>query len=525
MRTPSLRHLLLTSLILVGAGACRGGDDTPGDDESPDAPPNVNDATIYDIQQGVIPENTVVTINGVVVTAIDTYAERADGTRVGNIWIQEPAGGAYSGILVFGAPAAVVDDLVVGDVVNVAGASITEFAFNPGLPGGEQTPRRTTELQPGDAGVIEVTRVSSGAPPEPEPVDALAIARMDDHGDRPTARDNEWEKWEGVLIRIENVTQRNEAQEISGEANFLGFGLNGGLETDTSLAPFPTGVAANGCIASITGIGDYFFNYKILARETSEMVLNGTGCAPAEEGDSACSDGEDNDSNGWADCEDRSCQLSAPACVTATTATAVQMGTVVGAVTLENVFVTGVTFNRSNLYVQDALAAAPYNGVYVFRGGSSVEDLPPEIEPGAVVDIAGIVTEFQGYTEITNPTVTFVSAPTGQPTPIATDIATLLDPAMAEPYEGVYVRLSNAEVTEAVEAGGPMGFDYYYLLAQGASSIYADDDIHRGSPDVGDCFATIAGIFGYNQFTSPVPAHVNLLPTKAADLVTGGTCP
>jgi hypothetical protein len=523
MRLSSSLRAMFTSALLIVA-ACRGGDS--GDDTpQPDAPPNPDDTTIYDIQNpdGRVPEGTSLNIKGVVVTAIDTYGERADGTRTGNIWIQEPAGGAYSGVLVFGAPASDVAQLAVGDVIDLAGASKIEFALTG--TGGDDSGRKTTELQPGDAGTILVTKISSGAAPTPEPVDALAIARMDDSGTRPTARDNEWEKWEGVLIRIENVTQMSLPRMISGEANFLAFGLNGGLETDTSLSPFPSGIDGDICFASITGIGDYFFNWKILARTSGEIVTGGTGCPAPEEGDTACSDGMDNDSDGFADCADRSCWDTAPSCVTDTNIAAIQMGTVTGPVTLTDVFVTGVTFNRSNLYVQDALAGAPYNGVYVFRGGSGVDDLPVEIEPGAIVSITGVAEEFQGYTEITNPIVTFVSAPAGLPTPVTTDIATLTDPIAGEPFEGVYVTITNAEVTEAVEAGGPMGFDFYYTLAQGAGSIIADDDIHRALPTVGTCYASVSGTFGWNQFTSPVPAHVNLLPTKASDLVPGGTCP
>lgn len=516
MRTPSTT--LLFSLLTVAA--CRGGGGGPDGPGGHDAPPNPDDTSIYDIQNpdGRVAEGTTLQIKGVVVTAVDRY-----GMRTGNFWIEEPAGGPYSGVLVFGADPNVVDGLQPGDVVDVSGASKTEFSLDT-----DTTGRKTTELEPGDSGSILVTKVSSGTPLEPDMVDELAIARMDDSGARPTARDNEFEKWEGVLIKIENVTQMSDVAPIgSTDPTFEGFGLNGGMETDTSLAAFPAGVDGDICIASITGIGDYFFNWKILPRETSELVLGGTGCPAPEEGPTMCGDGEDNDSDGFADCADFSCQDTDPACVTTTSVSAVQMGTVSGTVEIDNVFVTAVSFNRSNLYVQDALQAAPYNGVFVFRGGSSVPDLPPEIVPGATVNITGTVQEFMPtgttttVTEITNPTVTFVAAPTGVPVPVATDIATLNDATAGEPYEGVYVKVSNVSVSDVV-ATNP---DFYFTLHEGVATIVVDDDIYRAAPTDGDCYASVSAIFGFNTFTTPIPAHANLLPTLATDIVPGGTCP
>ena len=476
-----LSSLMLASALLV---ACRGGGDENVDaPPNSDGPPNVDDATIYDIQNpdNRIPAGTTVSVEGVVVTAVDRY-----GMRVGNFWVQEPGGGPYSGILVFGGDAAVVDSLQPGDIVDIAGAAKSEFSLDEDTSG-----RKTTELVPGDSGTLLVTRVSSGTPLEPEPVDANAIAELDDTGPPPTARDNEWEKWEGVLIQISDVLKQGEIENIDDDdPTFEGFGLPGGLETDTSLAAFPAGLDGNVCLDTITGIGDYFFNWKILFRETSALVPNGTNCPLPKQ----------------------------------TTVTAIQMGTATGAVTLENVFVTGVTFNRSNLFVADALQAAPYNGVFVFRGGSTVSDLPPEIERGAVVNISGTVTEFMGVTEIIDPIVTFVAAPSGLPTPVATTVATLNDPTNGEPFEGVYVQISDVSASDVVEAGGPMGFDFYYTLNQGTDQIVVDDDIYRNTPDDGECYATFSALFHYNNFTTPIPAHLNLLPTAATDLVPGTNC-
>ena len=512
----SIARVLLAACLVLSA-ACRGSGGDDGDDGD-DAPPpdgfNPNDVSIYDIQNpnGIVPEGTDVNVRGVVVTAIDTYAERANGTRVGTIWVQEPAGGEFSGVLVFGASLGDVANLNVGDIVDITGAAKTEFVLrdmdgNPTDPSG----RTTTELEPGSAGSITVTVVTPGGPaPEPQLVDAIAIAGM-----TQAAKDVEGEKWEGVLIEVRDVSQISDVRMISGEANFLAFQLQGALETDTSLAPFPAGTDLDTCYASIIGVGDYFFEHKIQSRNTADMVTGGTGCVtPAQEEEPSCGDALDNDFDGFYDCEDFSCQASAQACVTQASISQIQMGNITGTVELTNVIVTGVTFNRSNLFVQDAAQAAPYNGIFVFRGGASEPDLPAEIVVGATVNVTGNVTEFMGVTEIVNPTVTFVAAPGALPTPIATSIATLNDPTMGEPFEGVLVQLTNVEVTAF-----DMGMQKI-TLSQGADSIIVDDDIYRHTPVLNDCYSTFNGIFHYNNFDT----HLNLLPRLATDIVPGGTC-
>ena len=68
-----------------------------------------------------------VTLKGVVVTAIDNY-----GGKTGDFWVEEPDGGAFSGVHVFGAPLDQVAALAVGDVVDITGAQKDEFALIDG---------------------------------------------------------------------------------------------------------------------------------------------------------------------------------------------------------------------------------------------------------------------------------------------------------------------------------------------------------------------------------------------------------
>src|SRR6185503_8299837 len=109
----------ITTLALLALGpflaACRGGG---GDDDvQPDTAP-VDMASpefkISEIQSDSMAPGTVVKLKGVVVTAIDKF-----GGVVGDIFIQYPAGGPFSGLKVFRPPVDVVATLTVGDLITI----------------------------------------------------------------------------------------------------------------------------------------------------------------------------------------------------------------------------------------------------------------------------------------------------------------------------------------------------------------------------------------------------------------------
>jgi len=79
------------------------------------------DDTIYDIQNGTIPSGTYVNVEGVVVTA-GPYEYTSTGAYC---FVEEPGGGAYSGVEVYwgSALAGTYGGLVRGDVVNVSGTT------------------------------------------------------------------------------------------------------------------------------------------------------------------------------------------------------------------------------------------------------------------------------------------------------------------------------------------------------------------------------------------------------------------
>src|SRR4051812_48800775 len=76
------------------------------------------------VQNDAMPPMTPVSLHAVVVTAIDNF-----GAKVGDFWVEEAEGGAFSGIHVFKAPASDVAALALGDIVDISGAVKSEFAL------------------------------------------------------------------------------------------------------------------------------------------------------------------------------------------------------------------------------------------------------------------------------------------------------------------------------------------------------------------------------------------------------------
>src|SRR5215212_7740832 len=92
----------ITTLALLGLGlslgACRGdgGDDNGVDPDGPPMDTGSGVVTIKDVQSDTMMVGTVVKLKGVVVTAVDMF-----GTSLGDLFIQDPAGGPFSGVKVF----------------------------------------------------------------------------------------------------------------------------------------------------------------------------------------------------------------------------------------------------------------------------------------------------------------------------------------------------------------------------------------------------------------------------------------
>ena len=515
-----MRKLSLLALVL-GFAACRGddtsGDDTPGND----ADPGKSEYTIQEIQNDAMPPCDIanpstcvnLTIKGVVVTAIDTF-----GAKTGDFWVQEPEGGPFSGVQVFGAPIDQVAALKVGDIVDITNAQKSEFALTSDTSG-----NKLTELEPVEGGTMTVTKIMSGTPLEPTVVDALVIGQMTDFN----ARAAEWEKWEGVLVKINNPQSFSATTCITSMGNcndtsYERFDVTGDIQVQSALAAMPAPKVKNGdCLGSVTGVMTYFFDYQILPRSTAEIGTGGTAC-PKENMAAECGDGIDNDGNGFKDCADNQCITAAAACRTVTTINAIQTATTppTGGIELQDVCVSGLSrpsgmapATSKNIWVQSSdTVAAANEGVFVFGDGSDYG----AFTPGKKVNIIGKVIEFNDsmgtgtLTEVSAMSVT-LAAGTCTPTPVLNQTAASLTvDANGEPMEGVLIQMANVRVT----ALGTTANNFVSTVRQSGTDFKADDDAYRwAAGDLNKCYSTINGFWSYNVYDNTWIFLPRLSPT------------
>lgn len=482
--------------------ACRGGDDGPGGDDTPeiDAPMVAADVTIQEVQNDAMPSGTAIELKGVVVTAIDIY-----GGSTGNFFVSEPGGGPNSGVKIFGARADQVASIAVGDIVDITGA-IKHEGCTAAAPCGTiifDNGASITEVKGTAAGTLVVTKTGTGTVPAPVEVDAAAIAALP----TPAARDAEWEKWEGVLIKVVKARQIGVVRGFSGddsEPDQFEFRATGFVRVQSGLSALPTTSTFGICYASMTGVLDFFFNYGLQPRSADDLVTGGTNCNPA-----------------------------------ATSVAMIQTGMKPEVVILTNVIVTArddigmnnmetpPTPANRGFWVADAAAAAPNNGVYVFTRDKPV---PATFVIGAVVSIQGGVTEFDlgmagmppvGDTltevvDIVDPP-TFVSAGTTVPTPVTVAANVLADIGPAgEPYEGVLVQVTNVKVTNIMAGSGKVE-----LADNSGNKIIMDDDsFDWPNQNLNTCYATLTGVMSVQ-----VSDNVRTLnPRAMTDMVAGTGC-
>ena len=218
--------------------------------------------TIQQVQNPAMAPGTQVHLEGVIITAIDAY-----GAKTGDCWVEEPGGGEYSGIHVFGAD---VTGLVVGDVVSVREMQKTLFALSSDTSG-----RTETELEPVTGMSASVVKTASATVPAPEQVDALAIQQLTE-----PAQSQEWAKWDGVLVTLAQVREKTAPAQVGSDPTLQQFSITGNAQAESLLAAFPAGLTTNVCLASVTGVVGYFLIYQIYPRSTSETVTGGAGCPP-----------------------------------------------------------------------------------------------------------------------------------------------------------------------------------------------------------------------------------------------------
>ncbi len=488
--------------LALSTAACRSDDDPPGGPDGgggSDGPPVAGEVSIQEVQNDAMAVGTAIELKGVVVVAVDSY-----GNRTGDLFVSEPEGGPFSGVKVFGASLDQVATLQPGDLVDITGAKKHEsctmtapcgtVVFSDGAS--------TTQVMPVSQGSMQITKVGTGTIPTPTVVDAKAIAALPTR----TARDAEWEKYEGVLIKVTNARQLSDVEPFGRDPgpDSNEFRATGFARVQSVLTELPNTAVAGTCYDSVTGVGDYFFNYIIAPRSAADLVAGGTGCNPMVEN-----------------------------------VVALQSSTTIPEMAkLTNVIVTARddVGGAKGFWVQDAAQGAANNGVYVFVGGSnnSPATLNPALVVGARVNIVGGAEEFdfapQGQTamgdtitQVNNPVISNIVAPTTLPTPATTaSVATLSSiGAAGEPWEGVLVQVGPVKVTAIT-----MSFGQVTFTDNNGNSIIMDDEAQRfggtGEPPVptmGSCY-DLTGVM-HVQTTADIRT---INPRGAADIVATTGC-
>jgi hypothetical protein len=188
-----------------------------------------------------------VVVRNVVLTAVDEFDEDGSG-RVGGVWVQDPGGGAWSGVQLYN-PVVIPSRtrLVPGDIVDLIGI-VDEFV----LLNSDGTPMdRNGTLT--EIGAGSVQKVGETLPPAPATIGESELGTLASA-----------EPWEGCLVRIPNVTLSG-PYDSRGEAPAAG-----GFDVADDLYRVP-GLAAGVHYAALSGVVTYFFGFKLLPRGPQDV--------------------------------------------------------------------------------------------------------------------------------------------------------------------------------------------------------------------------------------------------------------
>jgi len=483
--------------ILLGLSilaACRGSNNA-NPDGSTGAGSDTGGRTIHiqDVQSDTMAINTLVDLHGVIVTAVDTFPLRTSA-----FWVEEPGGGPFSGVQVFvNRQVDLLGKIAPGDIVDITGASKTEFVLKDAAGNSQdKSNRTTTELQASMGGMLSVTKTGTGAVPAPHVIDAAALDGMS-----MTDRDAEYEKWEGVLVEVRNVRSRSfPVSFASGSPPFADDSYKVNVTDNLILESTQTkfaGLDGLTCFASITGVEDYFFDWLLLPRAATDLVI-GTNCAPVA--------------------------------TTTSTISAVQSALPTGVVELDDVYVTGTSFNKTSFWASTSPNAAANEGVYVFQSSKTIT-LDPVIVPGTKLNVIGTVTEFNDdmaggtLTEVQPLRITVAAGTPAALTPMTgVTVVTLLDPANAPMYESVLVTLDNVKISAIGASANGFIATAAQTVGQTATPFGIGTDINQLVAADLACYKTVTG-FWTNLQGASATTKPNAYGFIVRDLGTkDGTC-
>jgi len=402
--------------------------------------------TVYDIQNGAVPENRLVEVHDVVVTS-PTFKSSSKSVDNDSFFVVEKDGGPYSGIYVFFKNNKA--DVAIGDVVDIKGTYMEYF---------------------NNSQIVATEVIKKGTAPLPAPID-VDPAKVKTGGE-------DSEKYEGCFIRILNVEVTNDSVLGSDGKPHGDFEVTGGLIIGKFFAR--NYKAKNGDkLDSVVGILNYSFDQMRLQPRDDNDISIGT---LLDGGTDVISDTAVQTGLTIYDIQD----TSSP-----------DHPSENSLVKIENVVVTGGQFNTSNLYaifVQEK-NGGPYSGILVAYQKTS--GFGPFVA-GDVVTIEGTYKEYYDMSEISATSI------------VKTDSGYNIDPIVVKPedvatggtdsekYEGVLIKVENVEVIDA-NPDASIEKDYKEFMITG--NLRVNDKYsysYTANRNVGDKFDYIIGILDYD---------------------------
>ncbi len=207
--------------------------------------------TIYDIQDVNSSrhpaENSAVKVENVVVTG-GQFVASAKSNLYG-IFVQEKNGGPFSGIMVVYGATSGLGPFLVGDVITIEGTYKEYYDMS-------------------EIVATNITKIGSGYKIEPILVDPAKVATGGEDS----------EKYEGVLVKVENVEVISANPDESSEKDYKEFMVTGNLRVNDK---YSYSYTANRKVGDkfdyIIGILDYdFSNFKLNPRSDDDLALAGT---------------------------------------------------------------------------------------------------------------------------------------------------------------------------------------------------------------------------------------------------------
>jgi len=455
--------IMLLAAVAVMAGntlpACgatdNGGSDSDSDSDSDTDTDSDSDGddTIYDVQQGNVAEDSTVTFNNVIVTS-PVHGEE------GGVFIEEPAGGEYSGIYLYLWSDVIAEaELEPGMEINVTGQYTEFFGYS-----------EVTVQAIGDLEVLGTADI-----PAAEVVDPADVCT-----DGSLA-----EAYEGVLVKIESP------EVTDGDLGYGQWEADGSLVVDDFFFD-GSGGPSEGAIYPDTG--DTFDAVTGVMYLSFDEVKLEPRFAEDYEGFSGGDTDTDTDTDTDADADIFD----------------IQQGLVDEDTLVEitgAVVTSPVSYNGEDFFIQDP-AGGQYSGILVhnFDGANTAAD----VEVGDEVTVSGFYVEYFELSEITVSDASYVTV-TGTATVPAPAVVSSTDVgtsgSLAEAYEGVLITVEDVEVTTAADGYGQFIVD---------SALMVDDMFFTGgSPDptVGTTYTSITGPLNYNF------DDFKIEPRTTADLV------